>query len=113
MVWYWCSGRFRVLPEFPRIRTNAGSQESTEGALVQPLKSDLKRERCRLTPFYQVQGRKTVNGFFLEKKTCLAYPSALQALSGLEWKYGDVPAAKEKRLGQFLISDEQLSLTPI
>lgn len=48
-----------------------------------------------------------------EEKMCLVYPSAHQALSGLEWKNGDVPAAKEARLGHFLVSDEQLSLTPI
>lgn len=50
---------------------------------------------------------------FLEKKMCLVYPSALQALSGLEGKDGDVPGAKEARLGCFLVSDEQLPLRPI
>lgn len=64
------------------------------------LKSDLKRERSELVPFYLMHGRKQPVGF-LEKKTCLVYPSALQALSGLQGKDGDVPEAKEARLGPF------------
>lgn len=50
---------------------------------------------------------------FLEKKMCLVYPSALQALSGLGRKDGDVPGARRSKAGVFLVSDEQLSLTPI
>lgn len=50
---------------------------------------------------------------FLEKKMCLVYPSALQALSGLEGKDGDVPGARSSKAGVFLVSDEQLSFTPI
>lgn len=38
---------------------------------------------------------------FLEKKMCLVYPPALHALSDLQGKDGDVPGAKEARLGLF------------
>lgn len=40
------------LPEFPRVRTNVGLPERTEGAHVQTLKSDLKRKRTGFVPFY-------------------------------------------------------------
>lgn len=40
------------LPEFPRVRTNVGLPESTEGVHVQTLKSDLKRKRTGFVPFY-------------------------------------------------------------
>lgn len=53
--------------EFPCIRTNAGSPENTEGALVQPLKSDLKRETCGLMPLYHMHGGKIFYGFFGEE----------------------------------------------
>lgn len=69
---------------FHTLELNAGSPESTQGALVQPLKSDLKRERCGLMTFYLVQERKTANGF-LEKRMCLLYPPALVYPSSSVW----------------------------
>lgn len=35
---------------------------------------------------------------YLEKKMCLVYASALQALSGLEGNDGDVPGDKEAKV---------------
>lgn len=102
-----------ILPEFPCSRTNAESPESTEGALVQPLKSDLKRGRCGLMPFCLVPGRKTDNGLFGEENV----PGSSISPSSSVWPgregWGCARSQKKQGWGVFLVSDENLSLTPI
>lgn len=76
------------------------------GSTSRPLKSELKRERCGLMLFYLVQERKTANGgFFFWRRKCawLIHQLCfiLPALSGLDRNDGDVPGAKEARLGRF------------
>lgn len=101
----WCKypGGSRVLPEIPHIRTSAGSPESTKGALVQPLKSDLKRERCVLMPFYLVQERKTANGFFGEENVPgLSISPSSSVWSGKEG-WGCARSQKKQGWGVFSI----------
>lgn len=76
-----------------------------------PLKSDLKRERCGLMPFYLMHRRKTANGFFGEENVPGLSISPSSSLWPAREGWGHARSQRSKA-GAFLVPDEQLSLTP-
>lgn len=88
------------LPEFPRVRTNVGLPESTEGVRVHTLRRQLKGTELGLCHFISLRGKKKINkmanSFFWRKTTCLFCSSAIQALSSPD---GALPGAKAVRRG--------------